>query len=395
MSSPATRLPPRAASPSPERRGGTTDWGRAGGESRSRRRPRWRSLLWALLYPPRGHRISPTLAGGLLVAVSLGIGLAAYNTANNILFITLSLLLSCLILSGLLSWANLRGVAWRLHADGPWRVGQSRTVALELRNDKRILPTYGLWFDLVAGSWSGRTHLETRLDPESATRLEWSIRPERRGPLRVHLAAIGSLFPFGFLRKAVASGLNHVALVWPAAVDYRQHGSGLAWRPASSQGQVNRAGHGDDLHAVRPYVTGDSPRLLHWKASARLRRLLVRQFSAEGQEGFVLRLDLDPNQWTRPEQFELGIALAATLAEDLFKQGRLRAVAIGCEVPRPTRRLRDVEWYLDQLALATPTSTAGLRPASSVKSQYRLLDIQPDGARGVVALLDGKPAASA
>ena len=58
----------------------------------------------------------PTVPGLVLIGLALGIGSAAYNAASNILFITLSLLLACLILSGVMSWLNLRGVCWRAAA---------------------------------------------------------------------------------------------------------------------------------------------------------------------------------------------------------------------------------------------------------------------------------------
>jgi uncharacterized protein (DUF58 family) len=358
---------------------------------------RWRTVLWALLYPPRGHRIMPTLTGVLLVAVSLGIGTAAYNTANNILFITLSLLLSCLVLSGVMSWLNLRGVGWRLHAAGPWRAGQTQTVALELRNTKTVLPTYGLWFDLVAGESMERRHLSIRLDPLTSTRLEWPVKAARRGRLRVGLRAVGSLFPFGFLQKSVASELVREVLVWPAPVEYRRHMAGQAWRATPGQGAVNRAGHGGDLLALRRYAPGDSPRLVHWKASARLRQILVRQFSAEGVEGFVLHVESDAALWSKPEQFELAMGLAATLAEDLFKLERLRAVWIDDEPPQTVRRLRDVELFLDRLALLEPVerpARVGVDGAGGAGAR-RVLRIEPHGARGVAALLDGTPAATA
>ncbi|TAG28493.1 MAG: DUF58 domain-containing protein, partial [Verrucomicrobia bacterium] len=247
----------------------------------------WRRLLWSMIFPVRGPRITPTVTGVLLIAVSLAIGTAAYNTANNILFITLSLLLSCLILSGVLSWLNLRGVVWRMQYAGPWRAGQTQTVALELRNEKKVLPTYGLWFDFVAATHGKmaptpvRRHLEIRLDPEQTTRLEWPVRGVQRGRLRIRLDAVGSLFPFGFLRKSVGSELGAEVVVWPAPVEYRRHAEGAAWRMVHSEGQVNRSGQGGDLFALRRYSPGDAPRQVHWKASARLRHLMVRQFATE------------------------------------------------------------------------------------------------------------------
>lgn len=383
---------------------GYTEWQGPWASSRRRRERRWRTLLWAMIYPTRGQRIQPTLTGVLLIAVSLGIGSAAYNTANNILFITLSLLLSCLVLSGVLSWLNLRGVAWRIQYAGPWRSGQTQAVALELRNTKTLLPTYGLWFDFAATtpglaeeSKPQRRHLEARLDPGAETRLEWPVRAARRGRMHIRLQSIGSLFPFGFLRKAVASDLGAEVLVWPAPVEYRRHADGAAWRVVRSQGQVNRIGQGGDLLALRRYTPGDSPRLVHWKASARLRHLMVRQFSAEGLEGFTLRMDDDAAIWSRPGQFELALSLAATLAEDLFRAERLQSVVIGDEPPQVVRRLRDVELFLDRLAqlevAARPRGRSGA-PFPNAAPARRVLQIEPQGPRGVVAVLDGKIAAS-
>ena len=83
-----------------------------------------------------------------LFLLAMAIGAAAYNSANNILFITLALLLACLILSGVLSWLNFRGLEWDLGVSEPLRAGQTATALVSLSNHKRLLPTYGIWFML-------------------------------------------------------------------------------------------------------------------------------------------------------------------------------------------------------------------------------------------------------
>lgn len=114
-----------------------------------RRRFTWNRLLWSLVYPQRRHRITFTVSGLLLTLLALALGTAAYNSANNILFIALSLLLACLILSGVLSWLNFSRVSWRLQAAPPWRAGMAGTAGIGLENRKRFLPTYGLWFEVA------------------------------------------------------------------------------------------------------------------------------------------------------------------------------------------------------------------------------------------------------
>jgi uncharacterized protein (DUF58 family) len=379
----------------------------------------WHRLVWALVFPARRHRIAPTISGVFLMILALGIGTAAYNTASNILFITLSLLLACLLLSGLLSWFNFSGVAWRLRAPGPWRAGHETLVTVEVRNTKRWLPTYGLWFELLtqprfapAGDkpaeqmkvreilaaiekivTRGRVFLRERLEAGGDTTLDWGVHPQRRGEAVVELTAVGSLFPFGFLKKNIGAAIKHPVLVWPAQVEYQWTGAVAAHAGASGRRSA-RAGTGEDLLALRKYERGDSHRLIHWKASARLGQLMIRQFAAESHDGYLLRLDTPAGVWARPEQFELLCSFTATLAEDLFAGGRLRGVTVNGGPLIETRRMRDLEAVLDQLAVLQPVAQpgAGSREPGVTKN---LITFSPSGARGVIAYVDGQPAASA
>lgn len=388
------------------------DWHGPGAERKSLRQHwrelTWSKLLWSILYPPRGQRIMPTVSGLLLITLALGIGSAAYNTSNNILFITLSLLLACLILSGVLSALNLAKVSWRLVTSPPFRVGQTGSAALELRNRKKLLPTYGLWFEVrtKAEPKGRRLILRERLDPQGGSaRLEWTWQPTQRGLEVVELTAVGSLFPFGFLRKVLSCEIRTETLVWPAPVEYQRMAVLSPTRRQAGQ-TVSQLGHSGDLLAVRKYNQGDSHRLIHWKASARLRQLMVRQFSSEQQEGFSIHVDSSAEIWSRPEQFELLCSFAATIAEDLFTTGRLGLVSLNLDPPQPVRGLRELEGFFDRLADLSPRQPAGrpsanpfgLEPTArtSTHSAPRLtLTFAPDGARGVAAYVDGQKAATA
>jgi len=395
------------------------DWQGPGAQDRHRRVFTWRTLLWSMVFPPKRHRIAPTVTGLFLMALAMGIGTAAYNTASNILFITLSLLLACLLLSGLMSWFNFSGVCWRVRPQGQWRVGHETLIPVEVQNRKKWLPTYGLWFELSTQPrlapppdkpgnkmkvreilaamdkivTRGQVFMRERLEPGGETTVDWVVKPGRRGEAVVELSAVGSLFPFGFLKKSIGVALRHTVLVWPAQTAYQWSGAMAAH--AGSQGRrTARVGTGDDLLALRKYEQGDSHRLIHWKASARLGQLMLRQFAAESHDGYVLRLDTPAAVWSRPEQFELLCSFAATMAEDLFAAGRLHGVCVNGGPLLDTRRLRGIEAFLDELAVLQPVD----QPGAGSKEQgagKNVITFAPDGARGITAHVDGHPTASA
>ena len=412
-----------------------------GPAERRQSRLRWSLFLWDLIFPTRSQRVTPTVSGVVLIGLALAIGSAAYNASNNILFITLSLLLACLILSGVMSWFNLRGVRWRLLVPRPLRAGQEAPVTLDLWNRKPLVPTYGLWFELMARpvphgpqrpeatirATSGqiraafarleqiteRTVLpqRERLDPGSQARLDWLFTPARRGLVRVELTSVGSLFPFGFLRKSHGTRLRHEAIVWPAPVDYRF--TRAAATPRQAEGaRIARPGASNDLLALRRYQSGDSHRLIHWKASARLRQLMIRQFAAESTEVYFLRIETPPGRWQREEQFELMCSFAATLAEDLFTEARLAGGVINAGNPIAIRRVQDLELFLDQLAvLEREAADRGPEAAEKVdaaakganrgagslagRARWHVVTFAPEGTRGAAAYIDGQKTATA
>ena len=378
-------------------------WAGPGAERGAAGPGRWATLFWALIYPPRGERVAPTTSGVVLISLAIGVGTAAYNTANNILFLTLALLLSCLVLSGVLSWMNLQRITWRVRTERALRAGRTTTLGLEVRNGKRFLPTYGLAFEMQAGGEKGPRvplALASRLDPAGGeTCLEWEWRPERRGETTITLVRVSSLFPFGFLKKSYPGRLTRRVWVWPATLVYERHRL-LAPARRTAGETVARVGQSDDLLALRRYASGDSPRLIHWKASARTGEWLVRQFAAEAEQGLSLVVDADRLRWPRSEQLELMLSLAATLAEDLFREGRLAWVEVVPEPARRVRRVTDLEAVLDQLARVPPEGEtrperpAGRRMSDPGQGQHRVSFV-PEGNRGVGAYLDGQRAASA
>lgn len=347
---------------------------------------RFLPLFIRQLIPARLQKTKLTLTGWMLIIVALGIGSAAYNTASNILFMTLSLMLSSLVLSGILSFINFRKLEWNLIAPKHLQVGEVGVAELELINKKSVFPTMSICFrvGLSEQTKESNLYMSRALPAGESSRLEWTFQPERRGACQIRLHGVGSKFPFGFLDKSFGSTQEQLVLVWPAPVDYHFSPTAAGRRYLSGTSR-RAAGAGSDLLNIREYVQGDPPRLIHWKASARLNKLMIRQLAQEGESGFHIKLDPDHRSWSGL-QFEHLCSAVCSLADDLFHLGRLESVAIIGEDRMLIRSMRDLHSFFDSLATLSLSATENIsREENSVQNQ---VTFRPLGESGVGIYVD-------
>lgn len=342
---------PRTKAPGSDKRKAKVDWADPGYFSGTSAVGNTVRVLVQLVHPPRGHRTLPTRTGSMLILITIGVGTAAFNTGQNILYLALSMLLSTLLVSGLLSWWNFKGCRWRVECGRHFRCGETSPVTLEVENTKRRLPSYALAFDMAA-SRSGVRHLlalDGRLDPGAKTRLLWEFTPEKRGQETIALEGLVSRYPFGFLKKIIRDSYTRDVLVWPERIEYSFSGdkAGRRWQ----YGHNRRRGEGVELVHLRGYRSGDPLRRIHWKASARMGNLQVMETEQEHHQAFSVRVDPSPGVWGSEPQFEKMCAFAGSLAEDLYQHDQLRSVTIAGTGSWPVGAIEDLYKFLDTLAL--------------------------------------------
>lgn len=357
-------------------------------EGRQRER-RLLPLFLRQILPKHLQRTKLTLTGWMLIIVALGIGSAAYNTASNILFMTLSLLLSSLVLSGILSLINFRRLSWSLKAPEHLQVGEVGMAEVVVENGKQIFPSMSLAFRVGSAveSEGKKLYLKHAISAGESASLEWTFVPERRGRFQVSLFGVESKFPFGFLLKAMGETVEESVLVWPARVEYQfyPYSEGRRFLTGSSK---RKPGAGSDLLNLRAYERGDAPRLIHWKATARMNKLMIRQLAQEGENGFHILLEPAAMEWTS-RQFETLCSLACALSEDLFYAGRLETVCIAGEDPVVVRGLRELHDFFDSLATLRPESGAQTLQQQVGGAFRQLISFQPGGEDGVTIYVDG------
>lgn len=335
------------------------------GPAVTRRRGSFWRRLFEQFVPPKGHKVVPTASGMLLIFIGLTIGLAAYNTVNNVLFAALALLIAALILSGVVCWGNLLCARWRLQTSSTFRVGEEGTATIVVENARQRFPLFCLSFGISSGALDERKrlYLKERLDPGEETSLVWRFKPERRMRTAVRIESAVSSFPFGFLSKHLPGECETEIRVWPKRVAYAR-----SRNPESAgllQGRSSKKrGSSGELIGLRHYEKGDALRSIHWKVSAKQGRLIVKQTASETQSLFSVVVDAARFLWKDADVFEKMCAFAASLAEDLFLEGKLESCHVLGGPSIRIQRVGDLEAFFDALSDLEPVEGEGLASKS-------------------------------
>ncbi|HTP70232.1 MAG TPA: DUF58 domain-containing protein [Dongiaceae bacterium] len=285
-----------------------------------------------------------TREGWIYLAGIVLVSLAAVNTGNNLLFLILACLISSILMSGILSSVTLTGVEARLEL--PEHIFARQTVrgSVELKNEKQTLPSFSLRVEGVKKKEQAEPPLLATpvyfpyVPRHDSAKLSVPLRFPRRGIYQQEALKIVTRFPFGFLQKARRLNLKSEALVYPSVEATPEF---LDVLPAI-QGAIESLakGRGQDLYALRGYLPNDSARHVHWKASARIGSLMVREFAREDDCQVLLVFDprsaaAAPGATPQDEErFELAVSLCAAVAWSFHERGALLQYrSTGVEVP--------------------------------------------------------------
>jgi uncharacterized protein (DUF58 family) len=127
------------------------------------------------------------------------------------------------------------------------------------------------------------------------------------------------------------------------------------------------------VSGVRDYQRGDSPRRIHWTASASAGRLLVKQYQPAVARETLLGLDLNLDGYEgrrRREASELAIVVAASLAQHIIVRDRL-AVGLATEALDPLAHTRE------RFFLPARSERAHLISVLEVLARVRLVPATP------------------
>jgi uncharacterized protein (DUF58 family) len=119
------------------------------------------------------------------------------------------------------------------------------------------------------------------------------VTPIKRGHLMCLGTRLASKYPFGLLARFRTVVDKRPVMIYPALGNLVAH-----MLPANRQNdfqmgqtQPKYRGTSEEFYALREYRAGDNPRLIHWKRTARIGRLIVREMSQYSPHRLTVILD--------------------------------------------------------------------------------------------------------
>src|SRR5437868_9226694 len=163
------------------------------------------------------RKLKFTREGKFFVGITLGVGFAAINTGNNLLYLLLGMLLALIIVSGLMSELSLRDLTVVRRLPMRAQVGRPHLVEIEVFNHKGRVPSYAIEIeDLRAGQPADKRCFFLKISPDSAQVAAYRRTPAKRGRDRHVGFRVATRFPFGLFEKSRELRSDGELIIYPA-----------------------------------------------------------------------------------------------------------------------------------------------------------------------------------
>ncbi|MHB9112676.1 MAG: DUF58 domain-containing protein [Thermoleophilia bacterium] len=335
--------------------------------------------------------------------------LIAWNVGSGWLYVLTTLLLALPLVSIPLSHVNTRRIAISIKSPPSVTSGESLPVLMEIRN-LSWLPRFFLDLDCDYAGSRKRLFVST-LGPRESREVIIEFDSARRGFYAGAHIRLYSAAPTGLARNRRQYDAAGPLVVYPfwyrLATDWDSGQKNAGYMVSSAVPTRHTA---SDYLGVREYRSGDSPRSIHWRSSARSGKLTSIEYSRQAAITPVLLLDTFSEADRGKGEattFETAVSIAASLAQRESVHNRRFALGngpadagvrgLGMQVEEAMNWLAQVEspaaqpMNLDVHGLPWPEATPVLLLTSH--QAYARLDesaFLQDFPHSIVIMMDGR-----
>ena len=267
------------------------------------------------------HQVMLGRPGMAYLVMMMTMALGSLLGHSNMLMMMFSMMAGPFVINGWIVYSMLKKT--RLQRRVPERVmaGEVLSVNIVLNNDKRLLSSRLVSVrDELHGKGEQLTAsvMFIRVPPRGMRTGSYQVRLSQRGYYEFGPMFLSSSYPLGLGQRGVLMRDSQRLLVVPRVgrlspnwVRDQLEAAVLVQRQRSRQGTFD-----DEFHRMREYRSGDNPRRIHWRTSARQNELIVKEFHQDREFDLNVVLDLwQPAAATRDdlERVELAVSFCATV----------------------------------------------------------------------------------
>ncbi|MCI0416905.1 DUF58 domain-containing protein [bacterium] len=262
-----------------------------------------------------------TREGVIFMLLSLAIGAAAVNTGNNVLYLIFSLMLGMIVVSGMASRRILQGLHPTLQFPDHLFAGVQSLCYISVSNRKKKLPSLAIRFAVRDPKFTSISRHFFYIPAQNHASGYARFLFSRRGVFTLKEMELQTQFPFSFFLKIRRYFLEQPVRVYPHL--YRFSEDILSRFSEGILRESPYRGDSQQLLHLRDYNSFDSSKKIHWKASAKAEKLLVKEYQREQGRDLYLYFDSFPDK-PRDPVFETAISFLASLAF-LFREQEIDA----------------------------------------------------------------------
>jgi uncharacterized protein (DUF58 family) len=196
---------------------------------------------------------------------------------------------------------------------------------------------------------------------------------ERRGLYEFGELTVTSRDPLGLFNRTLRLGERQTELIYPATVELPGFfvPSGHGWTEGMIHGRTFTPS--PIAYAVRDYVRGDAVSHIHWLATAKTGKLMVKEFEREPSgpaDAIWVLLDLTSRYQAGEgvqSTVEYGVTIAASIAKRFLETGRTVGIVVNGQEEtriRPGTGMAQIGRVLEALALVQPGDAGTLATAA-------------------------------
>jgi len=246
-------------------------------------------------------RTSPTKEGIIFILLSFIVGFSAINTNNNLLYLIFGVMISLVVVSGITSMINLSRIDINLVNIPDIYALTPSSLIFRLKNDKLLIPSFSLTLQLE----DARSYL-IFLPSHSERDIRIKCFFKKRGWNYLPKISLVTKFPFGFFKKWIKIDLGHEI----NSDNNTDHYTGDTL--------LRKTGQSEELKSIRDYNPGDTKKSIDWKSTAKVNRMMVKEYSAIDTRNARIVFDPDTEISMNLEHY---ISEKASLLVEYIKKG--------------------------------------------------------------------------